>query len=205
MVDDDKFRLLVRGDAEAFRYFYDKHVGLVQYIGFRFGVSAEEKDDLVQEVFLKLLNVRAKLQGPDQLAAWLATAARNWLIDRGRKLKRHARIENPGSVPGGPSRLADKRPPRGEAVFSFELQNGPMAPDEAVSRSLTAELVRDLAGQMEGQAGYEDFVAFYFEEKSVDEIVRSNGEAAGTVTSRLTRMRAKFRALFEAKYGRDDV
>lgn len=173
------FEKFKKGEEIAFRFFYDKHVGLVQYVGFTFGLGPSEKDDLVQEVFLKLFNNRAQLASPGQMAAWLAMTARNHLIDGKRKAsvaKAHAEGE--------------KQDP--------DFGQMPVRPDGV----LVTRLLQDVLVELRGETGYQDFCDFYLTGLTNQEIADRNREAIGTVTSRLVRMRKKFRELFENRYGK---
>lgn len=187
--ESDK-ELIIRmqsGEPAAFAALYEKYVGLVQYVGKRFGATSERCDDLVQEVFLKLYNSSSQIRNTEQLGPWLITAAKNWLIDESRRVvNKCSRMQSLS----GEDEPADLMPSRADD------------PEAQLTRNFVGAVVRGLLLEMAADTGIEDFRAFYVDGLTIDEIAGRNAEPTGTITSRLTRLRKRFRVLYEQRYGR---
>ncbi len=172
LIDKGIWLRIQRGDQKAFRTLYLEKVGLVQFIGHQFNLSNAEKDDLVQETFLKLYNSIANLKNPKALDKWLITTAKNLIIDQMRK-NNTAKTDSVGEQI---SDLAEKNP---------------LDRTDDVLRETEIKLLQDLFLEIEKEKGGDTFVAFYRDGKSVKEIAMRNSESISSVTTRLTRMRRK--------------
>ncbi|MBN1444345.1 MAG: sigma-70 family RNA polymerase sigma factor [Planctomycetes bacterium] len=75
-----------RGDVEAFDAIVRRYEGPLLRYGRRYDSSSAQ--DLVQEVFLRLVREAPHLGEIENLSAWLYRVARNLLIDASRKEKR---------------------------------------------------------------------------------------------------------------------
>lgn len=60
---------------------------IIRYL-FRFGVTPADAEDIVQEVFLKIINSDWERRAPDNLFNWILICARNLAIDRYRRFSR---------------------------------------------------------------------------------------------------------------------
>lgn len=153
-----------------FREIYEAHVGLVQFVLRSFRLSDEERDDLVQEVFMRLFQSWDRID-PLKIKGFLSISARNLAIDRVRQTqsrKTEAVGEDIGSLEG--------------ALWE---QNSDRRAVIAVAERFIDEVAR--------QPGGECFGLFYKEGLSVRDIAEKMGESTGTITSRLSRMRQKFK------------
>jgi RNA polymerase sigma factor (sigma-70 family) len=154
----------------SFREIYETHVGLVQFVLHSFRLSDEERDDLVQEVFLRLHQSLHRID-PLKIKGFLSITARNLAIDKVRQSQ---------------SRRTEAV---GEDISHLEgtlwEQNTDRRAVLAVAERFIEEVTR--------QPGGECFGLFYKEGLSVRDIAERLGESTGTITSRLSRLRQKFR------------
>lgn len=84
--------MISRGDEHAFHLLFDAYQKkLFSYI-FRITESREMAQDTVQDIFLKIWSVRAKLPGIDNISAYLHRMARNYAHDGFKKLAKEALV-----------------------------------------------------------------------------------------------------------------
>jgi RNA polymerase sigma-70 factor (ECF subfamily) len=79
-----------QGDAAAFEELYRAHAGRLYSLLFRMAGSAEEAEDLLQDVFLNAHRKLAGFRGESTLGTWLYRMAVNHCLDHLRG--RHARM-----------------------------------------------------------------------------------------------------------------
>lgn len=165
---------MARRPTDAFRKLYDEHAGFVQFVAARAGARGPAVDDVVQETFMKLYQHSATLKDPSKVRAWLATTARHCAIDAARRGRRELGVET-----------LDEHP-------------APSTHDHAAHEA-DLLLVGDLIAEIATHQGGETFHQFYVEGRSAKDIAALNGEAVSTVTTRLSRLREKFRARFRRR------
>jgi RNA polymerase sigma-70 factor (ECF subfamily) len=165
---------LRRGDRREFRRVYDAYVGLVAHVATRCGMQKEERDEIVQETFLKLYERGGEVREAKALKAWLAVTARNLALDRIRRRARR-RTDAVGAD-------LDALAPAGEDAL------------DSARRELELELVRELLDKIAAAPGGETLKLFYADGLTAKEIAARNGEAISTVTTRLSRLRQRFQA-----------
>lgn len=87
-VDDetllDRYR---EGDAAAFNALLARHSGPVYNFIFRFVRNEAHANDLLQEVFMRVVKGAREFRRQSKVTTWLYTIARNLCIDEGRKGK----------------------------------------------------------------------------------------------------------------------
>jgi len=66
-----------RSDEAAWRSLVDEFAGLVWWITRTYGLSAADRADVSQTVWLRLVDNLDRLRKPERVGAWLATATRN--------------------------------------------------------------------------------------------------------------------------------
>lgn len=156
--------------ADNFRAIYEEHVGLVQFVLRSFRLSDEERDELVQEVFLRLHQSLDRID-PPRIKGFLSITAKNLGIDRSRQSKTR------------------KTEAVGEDIGKME---GTLWEQNSDRRAVIAVAERFI-DEKARQAGGECFGLFYKEGLPVRDIAERLGESTGTITSRLSRMRQKFK------------
>ena len=77
------------GDAGAFEELYRQHAGRLYNLAFRMAGSAQEAEDLLQEVFLHAYRKLGSFRGDSSLGTWLYRLGMNQCLDhlRGRHAK----------------------------------------------------------------------------------------------------------------------
>lgn len=97
LTDRELLKLFTAGDVAAFEVILARYEGpLLRYAARHQPMAAQ---DLVQEVFLRLVKQRQELNGLESLSSWLYRVARNLAIDELRKEKRMERREQIVAVP----------------------------------------------------------------------------------------------------------
>jgi len=167
---------LVRGvnplDLSApavFMKVYDEHVDLLYFILKDLGVALDQRDDFVQEAFLRLLRAQDSVDAA-KVKGFLASTLRNLVIDGARRA-RFRRTEPAG----------EELPTHARSLWEHD-------PERKSEMSVVGDLVAEIAASSGGEA----FGLFYGEGFSVKEIAVRLGEPEGTVSSRIHRLRRKF-------------
>jgi RNA polymerase sigma factor (sigma-70 family) len=87
-------RQALSGDADAYRSFFDAVTPALRATArrnlSRYGATADDAEDVVQETLLALHLKRHTWDGCRPIGPWIAAIARNKLIDSLRKRRRHA-------------------------------------------------------------------------------------------------------------------
>lgn len=152
-------------EEDVLRVYEDTIRLLYAYVSRRVGGDVSLAEDLVQETWMRALDVWPSRGMPDEPGAWLIRVARNTLVS-------HFRRQRPESLDPALIEIEDDR-------FS------PAAPDAAVvvGWGLT-QLRRAHADVLE---------AFYFEGQSVSEIAAARSMSERAVEGRLRRARGKLK------------
>lgn len=134
-----------------------------------------ETDDLVQEIWLRVLRALPKLRDPHRLRPWLFQLARRTAMDQMRKRYRQPAFEGADLF---------------EQVEETDRNDEP-AEREALIAAMEHAL--DHLGMPERQT----LTLFYLEDLSIAEISQIDAVPQGTIKSRLFRGRRQLRALIE--------
>jgi RNA polymerase sigma-70 factor (ECF subfamily) len=100
MEQSDKALMLAAksGDAEQFGVLFDRHHQRLFDFFYRLGSDAASSEDLVQDVFLRMLKYRNTFRADSEFRAWMYGIARTVRIDR----FRGQRVESPLTDDGAP-------------------------------------------------------------------------------------------------------
>lgn len=109
VVDLDERRLLIRhrqGDQVAFEQLVQRFGNLVYRLILRFGIPESDREDLYQEIFLKIHHARHDYQQDRPIRPWLVSIALNTLrnVARDRDRRRHLRdafLQNETAIEDG--------------------------------------------------------------------------------------------------------
>lgn len=82
----------VRGDTEAFEQLMSAYRGFVLTLLWRYGVDHESRDDLFQEIFLRIHQAAASYRPSQALRPWLVTITLNTLRNHRRNQYRQSRF-----------------------------------------------------------------------------------------------------------------
>ena len=80
-------RMILSGDTEAYRGLVEKHQDLVYTIVHRIISSAEEAEEVAQDVFVKAYNKLSDYKGEAKFSTWLYRIAYNTAVSHTRKKK----------------------------------------------------------------------------------------------------------------------
>ena len=98
----EKIRLCQQGQADAFTWLLREYGPRLYGYFARMSGSTAEAEDLLQEMFLKLLQRIQGYRHEGRFEPWLFRIAANMIRDRGRKLQRQSRALATGLEPGNP-------------------------------------------------------------------------------------------------------
>lgn len=99
--DEELLRRFSDGDAEAFELLMSRYERPLYNFILRSVRRRDLADELLQDVFMKVVQRSADFKGSSKLSTWLYTIARNLCIDHSRKMvfRRHKSLDSP-SRPG---------------------------------------------------------------------------------------------------------
>ncbi|HUU04537.1 MAG TPA: sigma-70 family RNA polymerase sigma factor [Patescibacteria group bacterium] len=175
----DEVTLLVSrvqaGDRQAFRVFIEKYQRLVAAIVFRMVYNNADREELCQEIFLKIFQNIGEFQGAAKIPGWIGRIASNTCINH----------------------LRRKRMP----LFADVSANGQTLENVAGNGhnpehiSEQADSNRNLMQEIERLPAHYRLILtlFHFSEMNYEEIGRTLTMPAGTVKSHLFRARQKLR------------
>ena len=107
--DEELLRRFNDGDAEAFATLVRRYERPLYNFILRSVRRRERADELLQDVFLKVVQRSRDFKGNSKLSTWIYTIARNLCIDHSRKMvfRRHKSLDAPGraSSEDGPTLL----------------------------------------------------------------------------------------------------
>jgi len=185
----DLIRRAQARDADAYDVLVD-HYG-PRLFGFLFRLSGSRSDaeDLLQELFLRVVRQLERYQHEGQFEAWLFRIATNLVRDHIRRAKRrpeHVSIregDEPSERPVGPALVSDAR----------ECDPGEMAETQE-----QADRLQDALGLL-SEAEREVVMLRHFSQLSFAEIAAGMGTPIGTALARAHRGLLKLRAIMEPK------
>jgi RNA polymerase sigma-70 factor (ECF subfamily) len=111
--DDALLQLFQGGDAAAFEVLLGRYERPLFNFVLRFVRDREKAADLVQEVFLRVIQRSEQFQGQSKLSTWLYSIARNLCIDHSRRMvfRRHRSLDAPLASDGEKSATLGDRVP----------------------------------------------------------------------------------------------
>lgn len=131
--DDALLRACRAGDDRAWRALVDRYVRLVHAIPLRFGLPAEDAEDVVQLTFAALMSSLDRITEPHRLGAWLSTVARRQTFRHLDRRRRDAAVAAREAADVATDRDAERR------VEEIEwLHQGLAGMDERCRRLLVA-------------------------------------------------------------------
>ncbi|MBC7186000.1 MAG: sigma-70 family RNA polymerase sigma factor [Calditrichaeota bacterium] len=178
---------VLAGDRQAFCQLVKEFEGLVGHIVFRMIKEPEERQDLCQEVFLRVYRHLPEFRGDCKLSTWIAqivyNSCLNWL-----QKKRPQLYDGDGA----------------DGLSLDELPGSHPSPEEAATRQdLRERLEREIMGLA---VPYRTVLTLYHvEDMSYEEIGRVTGLPQGTVKSYLFRARKQLKDRLLAHYEREEL
>ena len=179
-----------RFEPEAFDFLVDRYSTALYGFLLRLTSSSQDAEDLVQEVFLRLVRTIADYEHSGRFEAWLFRIATNLARDRIRRIVRGPSTTSLGALEGVGGTVAE--PGRdGADARNTGLAEGPELADEV--------------GRLQGalaklpQAEREVVLMRHYTELSFAEIAEVMGTPLGTALARAHRGLTKLRALMESR------
>ena len=166
--------------ATDLAYLYQTSAKLARHVLRQLGVALCDRDDYVQEAFLRLACTAGEFTGATA-RAYLCTVLRTLVIDEARTYRRRYVT----TLDADCELLADDGAGLESYVYEVSLQ--------AIGAAIDA--VRNLDDRRL-------LVWTYREGLSAKDIAERTGDAVGTVTSKLCRLRSRYRAHFTSWVGR---
>ena len=184
-------RRCVAGDAAAWEEIVHKYNRRIYNICYRFAGSADDAQDLAQEVFIKMyrtLNSYDVDRGA--FMTWVTTITRNLLVDHFRKSKQDRLTD---SLDGAPSEHEDAMP------LSDQIADKGLPPDARVQSRETSETVHRALQKLSPELR-EAVILRDLQDMDYREIATVLKVPEGTVKSRINRGRAELARLLQRTY-----
>jgi len=187
--------LLVRrclaGDAAAWEELVQRHHRRIYNICYRFAGSADDAQDLTQEVFIKMYRTLKSYDGgKGAFMTWVTTITRNLLVDHFRKTKQD-RVTD--SLDAAPSEHEDAMP------LSEQIEDHGAAPDTRAQSQQVGETVHKALQKLSPDLR-EAVILRDLQDMDYREIATVLKVPEGTVKSRINRGRAELARLLQRTY-----
>ena len=195
MEDAQVVNLLVRrcvsGDAAAWQEIVQRYHRRIYNICYRFAGSADDAQDLTQEVFIKMYRTLSSYDVErGGFMTWITTITRNLLVDHFRKSKQD-RITD--SLDATPSEHEDSMP------LVEQIQDKSLPPDSRVQSRETGETVHRALQKLSPDLR-EAVILRDLQDLDYREIATVLKVPEGTVKSRINRGRAELARLLQRTY-----
>jgi RNA polymerase sigma-70 factor (ECF subfamily) len=184
-------RRCVAGDASAWEEIVQRYHRRIYNLCYRFAGSADDAQDLTQEVFIKMyrtLNSYDVERGA--FMTWVTTMTRNLLVDHFRKTKQD-RVTD--SLDSAPSEHEDAMP------LSEQIEDQKPPPDARVQSREAQQTVHDALQKLSPELR-EAVILRDLQDQSYQEIAAVLRVPEGTVKSRINRGRAELARLLQRTY-----
>jgi RNA polymerase sigma factor (sigma-70 family) len=187
---DDEERLveeILGGDTGAFVHFIDRFKALVVHIVYGLVTGREDREDICQEVFMKIYRNLANFRFESKLSTWISKVAYNTCMNH---LDKKREI------------LLDEYRP--DLVSLDELKGGAEQPDGiAENMDISSRLKSEIDNL---PPAYRTVLTLYhLEQMSYNEIGEIMDMPEGTVKSHLFRARRHLRTRLLSRYRREDL
>jgi len=174
--DENAMRKFQKGDAESFDLLLKRHSGgVLRFIMKMTGGSKLHAEDLLQEIFLKVIERKDRYDPEQKFTTWLYSIARNHCIDylRTESYRRHRSLDAP----------INSEEERGAVVLEIVKSDTRAQDDEAYDKELR-ELI-DIGVKGLKEEFREVFLLREVQGLSFQEIADITESPLGTVKSRL--------------------
>jgi RNA polymerase sigma factor (sigma-70 family) len=184
-------RRCIAGDAEAWEEIVRQHSRRIYNICYRFTGSAENADDLSQEVFIKMYRTLSSFD-PDKGAftTWITTMTRNLLVDHFRKTKQDRATD---SLDAG---LGDEED---SATLGDRIPDSKPSADDRIQRRETQEMVQKAIQKLSPELR-EAVILRDLQDMDYKEIAQALKVPEGTVKSRINRGRMELAKVLQRTY-----
>ena len=184
-------RRCVAGDAVAWEEIVQRYNRRIFNICYRFAGSADDAQDLTQEVFIKMYRTLSSYDpGRAAFMTWLTTITRNLLVDHFRKTKQDRMTE---TLDGASSEHEDAMP------LSDKIPDKGPPPDARVQSREAGETVHHALQKLSPELR-EAVILRDLHDMDYREIAAVLKVPEGTVKSRINRGRAELARLLQRTY-----
>ena len=184
-------RRCLSGDAVAWEEIVQRYNRRIYNICYRFAGSAEDAQDLTQEVFIKMYRTLNSYDGDKgAFMTWVTTVTRNLLVDNFRKKKQDRMTD---SLDAPPTEHEDAMP------LSEQISDKGLPPDARVQNRETREMVHRGLQKLSPELR-EAVVLRDLQDMDYREIATVLKVPEGTVKSRINRGRAELARLLQRTY-----
>ena len=184
---DSLISRILSGDTRAFRILIEENQRLVSHIVFRMVPNRSDREDLCQEVLMKVYQNLSSFKYGSKLSSWIAKIAYNSCIDFLKKNKKH-------HLKIIPFERADPK----------DLIERTLSPDEFTKRGeIRIYLKREVEKMPPNFCAI--LTLFHLEEMSYAEISEIMQLPEGTVKSYLFRARKLLKDRLTSKYQREEI
>ena len=195
MEDAQAVAMLVRrciaGDAVAWEEIVQRYSRRIYNICYRFAGSADDAQDLTQEVFIKMYRMMSSYDvGRGAFMTWVTTITRNLLVDHFRKTKQERMTE---SLDVSSSEHEDAMP------LSERIPDKAAPPDARVQSRETGETVHHALQKLSPELR-EAVILRDLQDMDYREIAAVLRVPEGTVKSRINRGRAELARVLQRTY-----
>ena len=195
MEDAQAVAMLVRrciaGDAVAWEEIVQRYNRRIYNICYRFAGTADDAQDLTQEVFIKMYRTLNSYDvGRGAFMTWVTTITRNLLVDHFRKTKQERMTD---SLDTTPSEHEDAMP------LSERIEDKKLPPDARVQSRETSETVHRALQKLSPELR-EAVILRDLQDMDYREIAVVLRVPEGTVKSRINRGRAELARLLQRTY-----
>jgi len=185
-------RRCISGDAAAWQEIVQRYHRRIYSICYRFAGSADDAQDLTQEVFIKMYRTLSSYDVErGAFMTWVTTITRNLLVDHFRKSKQD-RVTD--SLDATPSEHEDSMP------LVEQIQDKSLPPDSRVQSRETGETVHRALQKLSPDLR-EAVILRDLQDLDYREIATVLKVPEGTVKSRINRGRAELARLLQRTYG----
>jgi RNA polymerase sigma factor (sigma-70 family) len=198
----DQERLLVdnilNGDLQAFQQFIEKYQRLVTHMVFRMILNESDREELCQDVFLRIYQNLSKFQFQSKLSTWISRITYNTCINYLQKKKALLYDDLTIRENDSDSSSLDGRPSNLDSLKG-ELPQ----PDETTISQETTELLYAELNNLPAQ--YRTIITLYhLDNLSYEEIGEITGMPMGTVKNYLFRARKLLKDKLLEKYAEQE-
>jgi RNA polymerase sigma factor (sigma-70 family) len=194
----DRERLLVdkiiNGDLQAFQQFVEKYQRLVTHMVFRMILNESDREELCQDVFLKVYQNLSKFQFQSKLSTWISRITYNTCINYLQKMKAVLYDDLTIRENDSDSAVYDGKTSNLDSIKGEFSQ-----PDESIISQEISEMLYVELNTLPAQ--YRTIITLYhLDSLSYDEIVEITGMPMGTVKNYLFRARKLLKDKLLEKY-----
>jgi RNA polymerase sigma-70 factor (ECF subfamily) len=184
-------RRCIAGDSSAWEELVERHHRRIYNICYRFAGSADDAQDLTQEVFIKIYRTLGSFDTErGAFMTWVTTVTRNLLVDHFRKTKQDRMTD---SLDAAPSEHEDALP------LSEQIRDQSATPDARAQSSEVSETVHKALQKLSPDLR-EAVILRDLQDMDYREIATVLKVPEGTVKSRINRGRAELARLLQRTY-----